>query len=80
MSVKHITKEEFNNHCFNGPKFKNNSAFLKIRTCISKFAFISKEYAEIARKKMKDYNRLHSYKCTYCDYWHLGHVRDAMKE
>ena len=54
------------------------NTYLELRGCKNKRVYMSKAEAKKAAKKMNhvtEHGRLRAYSCTYCDHYHIGHIR-----
>jgi len=78
MRIPKITNGEFVKHCFGRPEVESNGKPTKIRSCGMKYGFVSEERAKYARSRMKSGRDLHSYRCIWCNLWHLGHDKNLL--
>lgn len=46
-----------------------------MRVCTSKRAFVTRDYAEMFRRYLGDYE-LSVYRCKFCEEYHLGHLKE----
>lgn len=48
-------------------------------SCQHKIRYGSRKSARIARKRTPSIGHLSIYRCIYCEFFHLGHLTDAVR-